>query len=55
MNAGNSIINEREGELQQMFTDAHQRKFDLVLFWSLDRFSREGVRQTINYLAQLES
>ncbi|PSR53917.1 resolvase [Adhaeribacter arboris] len=42
-------------EFKQMFTDAHQRKFDLVFFWSLDRFSREGVSQTILYLAQLES
>lgn len=42
-------------EFQQMFIDAHQRKFDIVLFWSLDRFSRQGVRETINYLEQLES
>ena len=29
-------------QFQQLFTDAHQRRFDVVLFWSLDRFSREG-------------
>lgn len=28
-------------EFQKLFADAHQRKFNLVLFWSLDRFSRE--------------
>lgn len=28
---------------QRLFADAHQRRFDVVLFWSLDRFSREGV------------
>ena len=30
-----------------MLHDASQRKFDLVLFWALDRFSREGVLQTL--------
>jgi DNA invertase Pin-like site-specific DNA recombinase len=28
---------------------------DLVLFWSLDRLSREGVLQTLNYLNRLSS
>lgn len=41
-------------EFKQMFDDARKRKFDLVLFWSLDRFSREGTRATINLLQQLE-
>jgi len=36
-----------------MFEDASQRKFDVVLFWSLDRFSREGVRETLNHLERL--
>jgi DNA invertase Pin-like site-specific DNA recombinase len=40
---------------QQMFTDARARKFDLVLFWSLDRLSREGVRETLNHLEKLTS
>ena len=39
---------------QELFTDAGNGEFELVLFWSLDRFSREGVRATINYLQQLE-
>src|ERR1700733_1072785 len=38
---------------QQMFTDASTRKFDLVLFWSLDRLSREGVSATLNHLERL--
>jgi putative DNA-invertase from lambdoid prophage Rac len=33
---------------------AHQRRFDVMLFWSLDRFSREGSRATIAYLTKLE-
>jgi DNA invertase Pin-like site-specific DNA recombinase len=36
-----------------MFHDASQRRFDLVLFWSLDRLSREGVLQTLSYLNRL--
>jgi DNA invertase Pin-like site-specific DNA recombinase len=38
---------------QQMFSDARVRKFDLVLFWSLDRLSREGVSATLNHLERL--
>jgi DNA invertase Pin-like site-specific DNA recombinase len=40
-------------EFQRLFTDAAQRQFDLVLFWALDRFSREGVLATLQYLQQL--
>jgi DNA invertase Pin-like site-specific DNA recombinase len=39
----------------QMMKAAHQRKFDLVVFWALDRFTREGTRATLNYLERLES
>jgi DNA invertase Pin-like site-specific DNA recombinase len=39
----------------QLFADASRRNFDLVLFWSLDRFSREGVRETLNHLERLNS
>jgi hypothetical protein len=42
-------------EFQRMLDDASQRKFDLVLFWALDRFSREGVLQTLTHLSRLES
>ena len=38
----------------RLFEDAGKRTFDLVLFWSLDRFSREGIRKTILYLQQLD-
>ena len=41
-------------QFKQLFADAHQRRFDLVLFWSLDRFSREGVLPTLQHLNQLE-
>lgn len=38
-----------------MFEAAENREFDILVFWSLDRFSREGIRKTIRYLQQLES
>lgn len=42
-------------EFQQMFLDASRRKFDLLLFWSLDRLSREGVLETLQHLNRLTS
>jgi DNA invertase Pin-like site-specific DNA recombinase len=38
---------------QRLFADARTGRFDLVLFWSLDRFSREGVLATLNHLERL--
>lgn len=38
----------------QMFKDAKARRFDLVVFWSLDRFSRQGIAATVDYLRILE-
>ena len=37
----------------QMFADAKERKFELVLFWSLDRLSREGTEWTLRRLREL--
>ena len=42
-------------ELAALFADAAKRKFDCVLFWALDRFSREGMAQTIVHLQRLTS
>ena len=36
-----------------MFVAASHREFDMVLFWSLDRFSREGVYETLQHLQRL--
>ena len=36
-----------------MFMDAAQRRFDVVLFWALDRLTREGALETLQYLNQL--
>lgn len=40
---------------EAMMQDARQRKFDLLLFWSLDRLSREGVLETLTYLKNLNN
>lgn len=37
-----------------MFEDASKRTFDVLLFWSLDRLSREGTVTTLNYLQRLD-
>jgi DNA invertase Pin-like site-specific DNA recombinase len=42
-------------DFQRMFAAASRREFDCVLFWSLDRFSREGVYETLQHLQRLTS
>ena len=39
----------------RLFEDARKGLFDGVVFWSLDRFSREGVLPTLQRLEQLSS
>lgn len=39
---------------QRMLGDADKRQFDLLLIWSLDRFSREGIVNTLHYLERLK-
>src|SRR6185295_3119103 len=41
-------------QFQQMFRDGAARKFDVIVFWSLDRFTREGTLATLKYLELLE-
>ena len=52
--SGGKSAEERQG-LKKVFVMARQRKFDVLLFWSLDRFSREGSRRTLEYLTRLDS
>jgi DNA invertase Pin-like site-specific DNA recombinase len=40
---------------QRMFAAASRREFDVVMFWALDRFSREGVFHTLQHLQRLTS
>lgn len=38
-------------DFERMFPE--RRRFDLLRFWALDRFSREGIRKTSGYLQRL--
>jgi DNA invertase Pin-like site-specific DNA recombinase len=42
-------------QFQKMFSAASRRNFDILLFWSLDRLSREGTVETLNHLQRLTS
>ena len=37
---------DKRKQFAALFEDASRRKFDCVLFWALDRFSREGMVPT---------
>jgi DNA invertase Pin-like site-specific DNA recombinase len=41
-------------QFEAMMLSASQRQFDMLLFWSLDRLSREGVLPTLTYLQRLD-
>jgi DNA invertase Pin-like site-specific DNA recombinase len=52
------IASGKNGDREQfkaLFDAASRREFELVLFWSLDRFSREGVFETLQYLQRLKA
>ena len=51
--SGGKDATERPG-MEKVFDLARRRKFDVLLFWALDRFSREGSRKTIHYLSLLD-
>lgn len=38
---------------KQLFEDASRKLFDVVLVWALDRFTREGVFETFDYVRKL--
>lgn len=40
-------------QFKRMFEDASKRRFDVLLFWSLDRLSREGALETLQHLNRL--
>jgi DNA invertase Pin-like site-specific DNA recombinase len=45
----------RRLHLCQSGAAASKREFDCLLFWSLDRLSREGTVETLNHLQRLTS
>jgi len=52
--SGGKTVEERKG-LQRVFKLASQRKFEVLVFWALDRFSRCGSRQVLQDLETLNS
>lgn len=46
--------NANRPEFNHMMKDASKRRFDMVLFFALDRLTREGTRKTIQYLQMLD-
>ncbi len=52
-NGGKGVENRRQ--LAAVFADAARREFDLLLVWSLDRLSREGMATTVAHLQRLSS
>lgn len=42
-------------EFKKLFVGASQRRFDVVLVWALDRFTREGVAETFQHIKRLTS
>lgn len=42
-------------QFKAMLDAASRREFDLVLFWALDRFSREGVGKTYKYFEDFKT
>jgi len=46
--------NSNRPEFQRMLKAAQERKFEFILVWSLDRFSREGISNTLGYLEGLK-
>ncbi len=41
-------------EFKRMLEDADRHKFNLLLLWSLDRLSREGISNTLGYIERLK-
>ena len=45
--------NDERENFKRLFTDASRRKFDVVVVWALDRFTREGVLETFQHIERL--
>ena len=45
--------NSNRPKFQEMLGKVRQRRYDIILVWALDRFSREGIHQTTGYIKQL--
>jgi DNA invertase Pin-like site-specific DNA recombinase len=52
--SGSKSERQRPG-FRSMMESASRREFDVLLFFALDRFSREGALPTLNHLARLDA
>lgn len=48
-----SAKNGERDQFKAMFETASRKEFDIVLVWALDRFTREGILGTFNYIESL--
>lgn len=46
--------NSNRPQFQEMLSHVRQRHYDMILVWALDRFSREGISNTLSYITQLK-
>lgn len=46
--------NSNRPRFQAMMAEVRQKHFDIILVWSLDRFSRESMVNTLSYIEQLK-
>lgn len=46
---------DKRNDFKRMMEDAGRRRFNVVLVWALDRFTREGVSETFQHIARLKS
>lgn len=51
---GISGANSNRPDFIKMRMDARQNKFKGIMIWSLDRFSREGISNTLSYIQDLD-
>jgi DNA invertase Pin-like site-specific DNA recombinase len=54
VDSGVSGSKESRPELNRLMSDVHQRRFDVVLCWKVDRFGR-SLKHLVNALADLDS
>ena len=54
VDVGISGSTDRRPELDRLLVDAHRRRFEVILVWKLDRFSR-SLRNLVNSLAELDT
>ena len=50
-----SGANPARENFRRMINDAMLRKFECILIWKLDRFSREGISQMFSYVEKLKN